>query len=100
MGVLFIRVPYYIGDPKRDPNLENYPHAKRGAGGGGGLWVLRFRGPGSIPIGSMADTHRLHCGSFLGLPYRLLNMSHKKELPWSLWVVLQAACLRAYGSRF
>ena len=20
-----IRVPYYIGDPKRDPNLENYP---------------------------------------------------------------------------
>ena len=23
--VLFIRVPYYIGDLKRDPNLENYP---------------------------------------------------------------------------
>ena len=21
-----MRVPYYIGDPKRDPNLENYPH--------------------------------------------------------------------------
>ena len=24
--VLFIRVPYYIGDQKRDPNLENYPY--------------------------------------------------------------------------
>ena len=25
LGVRFTRVPYYIGDPKRDPNLENYP---------------------------------------------------------------------------
>ena len=24
-GVLFIWVPYYVGDLKRDPNLENYP---------------------------------------------------------------------------
>ena len=24
-GVLFIRMPYYIGDLKRDPTLENYP---------------------------------------------------------------------------
>ena len=23
---LFIRVPYYIGDLKGDPSLENYPH--------------------------------------------------------------------------
>ena len=23
--VLLIRVPYYIGDLERDPNLENYP---------------------------------------------------------------------------
>ena len=22
----FIRVPYYSGDPKGDPNLENYPY--------------------------------------------------------------------------
>ena len=21
-----MRVPYYFGDPNRDPNLENYPH--------------------------------------------------------------------------
>ena len=25
MSALFIRVPYYIGAPKRDPNLEDYP---------------------------------------------------------------------------
>ena len=25
--VLIIRVPYYIGDLKRDPDLENYPYA-------------------------------------------------------------------------
>ena len=24
--VLLIRVPYYFGDSKEDPNLENYPH--------------------------------------------------------------------------
>ena len=24
--VLFIRVPYYIEDSQRDPNLENYPY--------------------------------------------------------------------------
>ena len=32
------------------------------------------------------STHRLHCSSFLGLPYRILNISHKKERLWSLWV--------------
>ena len=31
-------------------------------------------------------THRLLSGSFLGLPYRILNMNHKKELLRSLWV--------------
>ena len=28
IGSLFIRVPYYTRDLKRDPNLENYPHFK------------------------------------------------------------------------
>ena len=32
-------------------------------------------------------THRLQTSSFLGLPYMILNISHKKELLWSLWVV-------------
>ena len=27
-GVLFIWVPYYLGDPERDPKLENYPYDK------------------------------------------------------------------------
>ena len=31
-------------------------------------------------------THRLHGSSSLGLPYRILNISHKKEILWSLWV--------------
>ena len=32
-------------------------------------------------------THRLQSSSFLGVPYRILNMHHKKELLWSLWVI-------------
>ena len=28
-GVLFRRVPCYIGDLRRDPNLENFPNARR-----------------------------------------------------------------------
>ena len=31
LGFLFIRVPYYIGDLTRGPNLENYPYKRRGA---------------------------------------------------------------------
>ena len=33
-------------------------------------------------------THRPRSSSFLGLPYRILNVNHKKELLRSLWVVL------------
>ena len=33
-------------------------------------------------------THRLLSSSFSGLPYRILNISHKKELLRSLWVNL------------
>ena len=32
-------------------------------------------------------THRLLSSSFLGLPYRILNMNPKKELLRSLWVI-------------
>ena len=38
-------------------------------------------------------THRLHSSSFLGLPYRILNMSHKKGLLWSLMSILQEQTL-------
>ena len=34
----------------------------------------------------MIAIHRLHSSSFLGLPYRIPNISHRKELLWSLWV--------------
>ena len=34
-------------------------------------------------------TQRLHSSSFLGVPYRILNMNPKKELLWSLWVSSQ-----------
>ena len=37
---------------------------------------------------SSVTTHRLLSSSFLGLPYKILNMNHKKELLRSLWVYL------------
>ena len=30
-------------------------------------------------------THRPQSSSFLGLPYRILNMNPQKELLWGLW---------------
>ena len=35
---------------------------------------------------SYMPTHRLHCSSFLGLPYRISNINHKKDLQQSLEV--------------
>ena len=35
---------------------------------------------------SMASTHRPLSSSFLGVPYRILNTNHKKELLRGLWV--------------
>ena len=35
---------------------------------------------------SRVATHGLLSGSFLGLPYRILNMNPKKELLRSLWL--------------
>ena len=34
-------------------------------------------------------THRPRSSSFLGLPYRILNLNHKKELLRGLWVELK-----------
>ena len=36
---------------------------------------------------SIRYTHRLLSSSLLGLPYRILNINHTKELFRSLWVV-------------
>ena len=41
-GVLFIRVLCYIGDLKRDPNLENHPHR--------GLYRFTVKGLGGYVI--------------------------------------------------
>ena len=42
-----------------------------------------------IPVGlTKRSTYRPLSGSFLGLPYRILNISHKKELLRGLWVAL------------
>ena len=38
----------------------------------------------SVPRGSIVVPF------FGGLPYRILNINHKKELVWSLWVVVLA----------
>ena len=51
---------------------------------------------------SLITTHRPQSSSFLGLPYRILNMNPKKELLWSLWVVFRVQCfsLIANGLHF
>ena len=38
---------------------------------------------------SVVSTHRPLSSSFLGLPYRILNLNHKKELLRGLWVIGQ-----------
>ena len=45
---------------------------------------------------ALGPTHRLHCSSLLGLPYRILNRNHKKEQQWSLWVGFQ--CLPGFAA--
>ena len=42
-----------------------------------------------------ASTHRPLSSSFLGLPYRILNMNHKQELLRGLWVVPAPTGLRS-----
>ena len=47
--------------------------------------MVRSSGSGSQNRGLI---HRLHSSSFLGLPYRSLNINHKKELLRSLWILI------------
>ena len=44
------------------------------------------------------STHRPHSSSFLGLPYRVLNMNPKKELLWGLWVGARTADAQGYNT--
>ena len=51
-----------------------------------------------MPLLFQVSTHRLLSSSFLGLPYRILNMNHKKELLRSLWVfrIVRPSSLRRF----
>ena len=40
------------------------------------------------PSACRCYTHRPLSSSFLGLPYRILNTNHKKELLRGLWVLI------------
>ena len=47
---------------------------------------LRFRASGFRDSSKDGLTHRPLSNSFLGLPYRILNINHKKERLRGLWV--------------
>ena len=60
------------------------------------LWKEPLEEPIIAPIDHLTGpTHRLHSSSFLGLPYRILNMNRKKELLWSLWVTVRVWSLES-----
>ena len=59
----------FFGAPQTGPSLENYPD---------GCLVSDLNVPGL--------THGLLSNSFLGVPYSILDMNHKKQLLRSLWV--------------
>ena len=44
------------------------------------------------PRAKPQQTHRLRSSSFLGLPYRILNMNQEKELLRSLWEAHSYRC--------
>ena len=47
---------------------------------------LRIRVEMVLGSGCVVSTHRPQSSSFLGVPYRILNMNTTKELLWGLWV--------------
>ena len=53
-----------------------------------GMFVGMVLLPGWSETKDVCCTHRLHGSSFWGLPYRVLDLNHKMELLWSLWVGL------------
>ena len=50
------------------------------------LWRPFVADPATLIKSLLGTTLTLHSSSFLGLPYRILNINHKKQLLWSLWV--------------
>ena len=43
-----------------------------------------FTSDSASSFSDCCHTHRLYSSSFLGYPYEIVNMNHKKELLWSL----------------
>ena len=58
---------------KSDPSSARQPY----------LWAYTLVVAG---FGAYGATHRPQSSSFLGFPYRILNMNPKKELLWGLWL--------------
>ena len=100
IGALIVRigfgVNYYffiivIRSPPQNPiQISEAPALKPLKGEAGELAEEALR-EGGIEI--VCTTHRLLSSSFLGLPYRFLNMNHKKELLRSLWACSGCAIL-------
>ena len=51
-------------------------------------WGFGFTGSFGVGFGTDEPTHRPLSSSVLGLPYRILNINHEKELLRGLWVML------------
>ena len=62
--------------------------------------VLQLHGKGFFVDSGfrVQGTHRLLSSSFLGLPYRILNMNPKKELLRSLWVGYSFKCICGFAA--
>ena len=60
--------------------MNRISHAYQSGSHAGPKEVLRQTGVSALPIGSLVVP-------FWGLPYRILNVNHKKELLRGLWVL-------------
>ena len=61
-----------------------------------GVLIIRIGFGGYFCTIVIRSTHRPLSSSFLGLPYRILNINHIKELLRSLWVFIKAPMLRVW----
>ena len=83
--------PRHHHDLLRADSLNPEPWTKDGTN----LFTVRLLGDKSPSFDtsssksrrSVPTTHTPQSSSFLGLPYRILNMNPKKELLWGLWVI-------------
>ena len=65
---------------------QSLPRRQRGVLSQSLIWVKQGKQTLDPNPGPKHSTHRLLSSSFLGLPYRILNINHNKELLRGLWV--------------